>query len=77
MAWDFTTEPEFAEKLEWMDSFVRDEVEPSDLVWGDRTFHPLDDTLRKVVDPLKQRVREQGLWACHLGPSSGEPATGR
>ena len=71
MAWDFTTEPEFAAKLEWMDAFVRDEVEPLDLVWGDKTFHPLDDTLRKVVDPLKQQVREQGLWACHLGPELG------
>ena len=35
MAWDFTTEPEFQEKLDWMDGFVRDEVEPLDLVWGD------------------------------------------
>jgi acyl-CoA dehydrogenase len=60
MAWDFTTDPEFAEKLEWMDAFVRDEVEPLDLVWGDKTFHPLDDKLRKVVDPLKQQVRERG-----------------
>jgi acyl-CoA dehydrogenase len=77
MAWDFTTEPEFAEKLEWMDSFVRDEVEPLDLVWGDRTFHPLDDTLRKVVGPLKQRVRAEGLWACHLGPELGGSGYGQ
>ncbi len=55
MAWDFTTEPEFQEKLDWMDGFVRDEIEPLDLVWGGRAFHPMDDTLRKVVDPLKQR----------------------
>ena len=71
MAWDFTTEPEFQEKLDWMDAFVRDEVEPLDLVWGGKAFHPLDDTLRKVVDPLKQQVRDQGLWACHLGPELG------
>src|ERR1700728_1033691 len=77
MTWDFTTDPEFAEKLEWMDSFVRDEVEPLDLVWGDKTFHPLDDKLRKVVDPLKQRVREEGLWACHLGPELGGSGYGQ
>ena len=77
MAWDFTTEPDFAAKLEWMDSFVSEEVEPLDLVWGDRTFHPLDDTLRKVVDPLKQQVREQGLWACHLGPELGGTGYGQ
>ena len=28
MAWDFSTEPEFAEKLEWMRGFVRDEIIP-------------------------------------------------
>jgi acyl-CoA dehydrogenase len=77
MAWDFTTEPEFQEKLDWMDGFVRDEVEPLDLVWGGRAFHPLDDTLRKVVDPLKQQVRERGLWACHLGPELGGEGYGQ
>jgi acyl-CoA dehydrogenase len=77
MAWDFTTDPEFETKLEWMDAFVRDEVEPLDLVWGDKTFHPLDDKLRKVVDPLKQRVREEGLWACHLGPELGGSGYGQ
>src|SRR5580658_8448463 len=77
MAWDFSTEPEFQEKLDWMDGFVRDEIEPLDLVWGGRAFHPLDDTLRKVVDPLKQQVRERGLWACHLGPELGGEGYGQ
>ena len=30
MAWDFSTEPEFEEKLDWIRAFVRDEVEPLD-----------------------------------------------
>ena len=30
--WDFTTEPEFQEKLDWMDSFIRTEIEPLDQV---------------------------------------------
>ncbi|HEY7946692.1 MAG TPA: acyl-CoA dehydrogenase family protein [Acidimicrobiales bacterium] len=77
MAWDFTTEPEFQEKLDWMDTFVRDEIEPLDLVWGGRAFHPLSDTLRKVVDPLKQQVRDRGLWACHLGPELGGEGYGQ
>jgi len=77
MAWDFTTEPEFQEKLDWMDGFVRDEVEPLDLVWGGKAFHPLSDTLRKVVDPLKQQVRDRGLWACHLGPELGGEGYGQ
>jgi hypothetical protein len=28
MAWDFSTEPEFEEKLSWMRGFVRDEFIP-------------------------------------------------
>jgi acyl-CoA dehydrogenase len=77
MAWDFTTEPEFQEKLDWMDGFVRDEIEPLDLVWGGRAFHPMDDKLRQVVDPLKQQVRDRGLWACHLGPELGGEGYGQ
>ena len=77
MGWDFSTEPEFQAKLDWMDAFVREEVEPLDLLWGDRTFHPLDDELRKIVDPLKHAVREQKLWACHLGPELGGEGYGQ
>ena len=54
MAWDFETEPEFQRKLDWADEFVREEVEPLDLVWGHEQFVPLNETRRKVVDPLKQ-----------------------
>jgi acyl-CoA dehydrogenase len=77
MSWDFETEPEFQAKLDWADAFVRDEVEPLDLVWPDLVFTPLDDRLRKVVDPLKQQVREQGLWATHLGPELGGQGYGQ
>jgi len=71
VAWDFSTEPEFQEHLDWMDAFVRDEIEPIDLLWGDLAYHPLDRRLRAVVDPLKAQVRDRGLWACHLGPELG------
>jgi len=77
LAWEFFTDPEFQEKLDWTDAFVRDEVEPLDLLWGDRTFHPVDGVLRSIVDPLKQRVREQKLWACHLGPELGGEGYGQ
>jgi len=77
VAWDFSTDPEFQAQLDWMDTFVRQEVEPLDLLWGDRTFHPLDDALRAIVDPLKQQVRDRGLWACHLGPELGGQGYGQ
>jgi acyl-CoA dehydrogenase len=77
MAWDFETEPEYQAKLDWADAFVREEVEPLDLVWGGLEFTPLDDTRRAVVDPLKEEVRRQGLWATHLGPELGGAGHGQ
>jgi acyl-CoA dehydrogenase len=77
MAWDFETEPEFQAKLDWADAFVRDEVEPLDLVWPGLEFTPLSDSLRQVVDPLKQQVRDQDLWAAHLGPELGGKGYGQ
>ncbi|MGX6509315.1 acyl-CoA dehydrogenase family protein [Rhodococcus sp. SJ-2] len=77
MAWDFETDPEYQEKLDWADAFVRDEVEPLDLVWEHEQFVPLDGLRRKAIDPLKERVREQGLWATHLGPELGGQGYGQ
>src|SRR5437660_12832368 len=77
MAWDFSTEPEFQAQLDWMRTFVRDEVEPLDLLWPDRAFQPLDEELRRIVDPLKEEVRRRRLWACHLGPDLGGQGYGQ
>jgi acyl-CoA dehydrogenase len=77
MAWDFETEPEFQAKLDWADAFVREEVEPLDLIWPGLEFTPLDDARRAVIDPLKDEVRAQGLWATHLGPELGGQGYGQ
>ncbi len=77
MAWDFRTDPDFQEQLDWMDRFVRAEVEPLDVLWGDRAYHPPDARLRAIVDPLKAEVRRRGLWACHLGPELGGQGYGQ
>ncbi len=71
MAWDFSTEPEFEEKLAWIRDFVREEVEPLEVLFPGCEFLPLDEDRRKIVDPLKQQVRDRGLWAPHLGPELG------
>ena len=42
MAWDFETDPDYQEKLDWADEFVRAEVEPLDLVFPDMEFVPLE-----------------------------------
>jgi len=77
VAWDFSTDPEFQAQLDWMDDFVRREVEPLDLLWGDRVFHPVEGPLRHVVEPLKEEVRRRRLWACHLGPELGGEGYGQ
>ncbi|MGH9091465.1 MAG: acyl-CoA dehydrogenase family protein [Acidimicrobiales bacterium] len=77
MAWDFQTDPEYQEKLDWADGFVREEVEPLDLMWPGLQFTPLEGARRQAVDPLKQQVREQGLWATHLGPELGGAGHGQ
>ncbi|EKF21603.1 acyl-CoA dehydrogenase, N-terminal domain protein [Mycolicibacterium hassiacum DSM 44199] len=71
MSWDFSTEPEFEAKLDWIRTFVREEVEPLDALFPGYEYVPLNEERRRIVDPLKQRVREQGLWAPHLGPELG------
>jgi acyl-CoA dehydrogenase len=71
MAWDFSTDPEFERKLEWMRAFVREEIYPIetlDLDW--RQY-------RQIIRPLQERVREQGLWAAYLGPDLGGPGYGQ
>src|SRR3954447_21679955 len=75
--WDFETEPEFQEKLDWIDQFLTEKIEPIDLVFPGLAYHPLEGKLRDLVDPLKQEVRDQGLWACHLGPDLGGPGYGQ
>jgi len=71
MAWDFETDPDYAAKLAWAADFVREEVEPIDVLYPGLAFTPPDASLRRIIDPLKQQVRDQGLWATHLGPELG------
>jgi acyl-CoA dehydrogenase len=65
MAWDFSTEPEFEAKLEWMRGFVRDEVFPLETLDLDLP------TYERLTAPLKEDVKRQGLWAAHLEPELG------
>ena len=77
MAWDFETDPGYQEKLDWADRFVREEVEPLDYVFPHQQFVPFDETRRRIIDPLKEEVRRQGLWATHLGPELGGQGFGQ
>lgn len=76
---DFSTDPALQEKLDWAAAFVRDEIEPLDVLFpGNAEPYDRDsEVFREVVSPLQQQVREQGLWAAHLPPSLGGMGMGQ
>jgi acyl-CoA dehydrogenase len=77
VAWDFRTDDDYQRKLDWASAFVRDEVEPLDLVFPHRQYTPPDGDVRRVLDPLKEAVRQNGLWATHLDAALGGPGYGQ
>ena len=77
MSWDFEIEPEFQELLDWAEQFVTERVYQLDLLWPHDIYKPLTDQQRAIVAPLKQQVRDRGLWACHLGTELGGQGYGQ
>ncbi|MFI1213536.1 acyl-CoA dehydrogenase family protein [Streptomyces sp. NPDC020802] len=77
--WDFSTDAAFQEKLDWAAGFVREEIEPLDVLFPG-TAEPYDrdsEVFREVVRPLQRQVREQGLWAAHLPSALGGMGMGQ
>jgi acyl-CoA dehydrogenase len=75
MAWDFSTEPEFQEQLDWVEEFCREEIEPIDLLFPGAA-KSRDPKMKALVDPLKQEVKDRGLWALFLDEDLGGPGFG-
>ncbi|MBW2273728.1 MAG: acyl-CoA dehydrogenase family protein [Deltaproteobacteria bacterium] len=73
MAWDFETEPEFQEKLDWMRRFIDETLIPLEPMVEERSAEDWAPLKRW----LQQQVKEQGLWACHLDPELGGPGYGQ
>jgi len=73
MAWDFSTDPEFEEQLEWMRAFVREEIWPIEPVASDLDQAALD----RLYAPLQEQVKRRGLWAAHLPPDLGGQGFGQ
>jgi acyl-CoA dehydrogenase len=73
VAWDFSTEPEFQEQLDWMSEFVREEVWPIESVFDELG----QDGFVRAIAPLQQQVKERGLWAAHLPPDLGGQGFGQ
>jgi len=70
---EFGIEPEFQEHLDWIREFVRDEVEEIDLAFGgeDALYDLTHPVHKEVIAPLQEKVKQRGLWACHLDPELG------
>src|SRR5919199_1452408 len=73
MAWDFSTDPEFQQQLDWMTQFVRDEIWPIETLVSELDQAALD----RIYEPLQQQVKERGLWAAHLDPELGGQGFGQ
>ena len=73
MAWDFSTDPEFQEQLDWIRDFVDNTIIPLDLLCDGLNQAQLDD----LWAPLKAEVKKRNLWAPHLGPEDGGQGMGQ
>jgi acyl-CoA dehydrogenase len=71
MAWEFSTEPEFQERLDWMAELVREEI------WPLETLDLDLDQVDRVIAPLQAQVKQRGLWAAHLPPELGGQGFGQ
>jgi acyl-CoA dehydrogenase len=76
VAWDFSTEPEFQEQLDWVADFCQNEVEPLELVFPGAAYSR-NPKAKALADPLKQQVKDRGLWALFLDPELGGPGFGQ
>jgi acyl-CoA dehydrogenase len=76
---NLTIDPEFQDKLDWMQRFVREEVEPMDLLFpsSGAPYDTKNAKARALLRPLQAQVKAQGLWACHLPPELGGKGYGQ
>ena len=76
---DFSVEPEFQAKLDWMLDFVKRECEPLDALFSNHgdPYDTQSETRNAILEPLQKEVRERGLWACHLDPHLGGEGYGQ
>jgi acyl-CoA dehydrogenase len=73
LPWDFSTDPEFERKLEWMRGFVREQIWPLETLLDDLGW----EGLQRAVKPLQEQVRAQELWAAHLDKELGGQGYGQ
>jgi acyl-CoA dehydrogenase len=75
MSWDFSTDSEYDAQLQWADAFVREHLWPIEALFlsGELDMGQLD----RAIEPLKDEVRDRGLWATHLPAELGGQGHGQ
>jgi acyl-CoA dehydrogenase len=73
VGWDFSTDPDFQEQLDWIEAFVREEIWPLETLSDELGVVGLE----RALAPLRARVKEKGLWAAHMAPSFGGQGFGQ
>ena len=73
MTWDFSTDPDFQEQLDWMGDVRAREIWPLESIWHELGL----DGLRRAIAPLQEQVKERGLWAPTCRRSSAARAWAR
>jgi acyl-CoA dehydrogenase len=76
VGWEFDTDPEFQQELDWVDEFMRERVEPLDHLL--KNPHDLTQArFDELVRPLQAEVKSRNLWACHLDAEHGGKGYGQ
>ena len=73
MAWDFSTEPEFQEQLDWMRQFVREEIWPLETIVDELAQEQLD----RVYAPLQERGQASAACGPRTSPDLGGQGFGQ
>ena len=76
---DFSIDPEFQEQLDWIREFVKENVESLDLAFQgeESTYDKGGLFYDEAIRPLQQKVKDRGLWSCHLTPEYGGQGYGQ
>ena len=77
MSWDFETEPEFQAELDWIEKFVRKEVEPLDYVLGLALRRTRSEAQQARASAAGRSASKRSCGHAIWGRSSAGRATGR
>ena len=76
MSWDFETDPEFQKELDWIDGFVKEEVEPLDHVLG-FPYEVKNQSAMRWSVPCRPRSRNAVSGHAISAPNSADGDTVR